>query len=92
MSINTQQVAETSDITEQDVSGIREGLLILAARAAIGVGDSGRKVNIDPKARAWVFNGDKKLPFSFERCCAEFGADPEKVRDWLLWYQKRYGE
>lgn len=84
---------ETSQdyLTVDDLHHIRDSLLVTTCRRAFGVTRNGRGTPSD-EAWQWILSDEKKLPFSFDHCCAEFGADPETAKEILLLkFKKMFG-
>jgi len=78
---------ELEAFDEHNLPALRGILLVETIKSAFGLSSGGR--NRKPSDEAWIWILSKEIePFSFSECCREYGVDPEKLLDWLRWYQR----
>lgn len=78
-------------LSVDDLHHIRDAFLVGECQRAFGISRNGRG-SPSEEAWQWILSSDKELPFSFENCCAEFGADPETAKEILqLKFKKMFG-
>lgn len=76
-------------ILDHDIPAIRERLLLETVKSAFGESRGGLPRKPSEEAWEWILSENLELPFSFARCCREWGADPEKMLDWLRYYRRK---
>ena len=79
---------ELNALDDHNLPVLKGILLIETIKSAFGLSTGGR--NRKPSDEAWIWLLSKDIePFSFSACCREYGVDPDKMLDWLRWYQRK---
>lgn len=85
----TQAVEVELGFNDEEIRDLRHEFLIATVKVAFGISRGAQRPKPNKGAMDWIFSGDLKHPFSFHNACLENGADPEEMRDWLLYYKRK---
>jgi hypothetical protein len=82
-------INRNEDLSDTDITTIRESLLIESVKSAFGASRGGRKRKPSDEAWEWILSDDREQPFSFARCCRSFGVDHEEMIELLRYYRRK---